>query len=165
MAENTLTFANTRAVLDRYGKVLVQVYRQALSSKGKDASHDLSNSVRSQIREDSNNIYVELRLLDYWYYVEYGRRSVKQNPAALPPPTNAILKWIRIKPVKPRNGKKISVKSMAYLIGRKIWRDGIPATHLLRTSNRAVYNQFKKEIAEALAQDIGNAIPSVKLLL
>lgn len=160
MAENTLTFANTRAVLDRYGKVLVQVYRQALSSKGKDASHDLSNSVRSQIREDSNNIYVELRLLDYWYYVEYGRRK-----GAKQPPSKVIEGWIRIKPVKPRNGKRISDKQLAFLIGRAISRDGIPATHLLRTSNRAVYNQFKKEIAEALAQDIGNAIPSVKLLL
>lgn len=165
MEANTLTFDNTKRVLADYADVLVQVYRQALATKGKNASYELSNSIRPQVRQDSNNLYVELRLLDYWYYVEYGRRSVKQNPGALPPPTNAILKWIRIKPVKPRNGKKISAKSLAYLIGRKIWRDGIPATHLLRTSNRAVYNQFKDDIAKALAQDIGKAIPSVKLLL
>ena len=160
MEANTLTFDNTKRVLADYADVLVQVYRQALSTKGKNASYELSNSIRPQVRQDNNNLYVELRLLDYWYYVEYGRRK-----GAKQPPSKVIEEWIRIKPVKPRNGEKISNKSLAFLIGRAIAIDGIPATHLLRTSNRAVYNQFKDDIAKALVQDIGNAIPSVKLLL
>lgn len=160
MATDTLTFDNTKRVLAEYSNVLVQVYRQVLSSKGKNASYELSNSVRPQVREDSNNLYVELRLLDYWYYVENGRRK-----GAKQPPPDVIEEWIRIKPIKPKNGKKISNRSLAFLIGRAIARDGIPPTHLLRTSNRAVYTQFKERISEALAKDIGSAIPSVKLLL
>lgn len=160
MATDTLTFDNTKRVLADYADVLVQVYRQALANKGKNASYELSNSIRPQVRQDSNNLYVELRLLDYWYYVEYGRSKGKKQP-----PLDVIEEWVRIKPVKPKNGKKISNSSLAFLIGRAIARRGIRPTHLLRTSNRAVYTQFKERISEALAKDIGSAIPSVKLLL
>lgn len=68
----------------------------------------------------------------------------------------ALLEWVKIKP--PFAGKKLSEqKSIAYLIARKIYRDGTRPFWFLRDS-LAEIPDIDRRIAEALKADIGTYI-------
>ena len=150
-----IAFDNLTAVLQEYGAAVVDKYREELAARGKNASGELSQSVRYMVTRDATVYAVDLSLASYWRYVEYGRR-----PGKFPPP-DKILEWVRIKPVIPRplsNGKLPTEKQLAYLIGRKIAREGIAPTPALATTTEALYDQFLDRIGEALSADIAAAV-------
>lgn len=158
MADATLTFENLHKVFERYGARLVEIYQYLLSQRGKNASHTLSDSVSYIVRSEGTTISVSLRMEEYWRYVEYGRK-----PGKMPPPS-AILKWIEAKPIipKPNDAGRIpSPKSLAFLIARKIGREGIKPTPILQATVEDVTAEFRNEIQAALQADIGNAVRSV----
>lgn len=78
------------------------------------ASGDLADSVHYDIKDAVLRVYA----LSYIYYVENGRKPGKR------PPTKPIEKWIVDKGLILRD---ISVKSLAYLIARKIGEEGTTA--------------------------------------
>lgn len=155
MEENTLNFANLRKVFEQYGKHAAELYKYNLGLTGKNASRRLSDSTKYFVKVAGRSISVGLRLEEYWKYVEYGRK-----PGKFPPPS-AILKWIEVKPIIPRpddNGRYPSPKSLAFLIGRKIAREGIEPTPILETTSEQVYAKFIAAIRDALQKDIGNQL-------
>ena len=73
---------------------------------------------------------------------------------------------MEIKPVIPRpdaNGRIPSPESLAYLIGRKIAREGTTGTHDLQKTKDAVIPVYIPKIEEALAADISQYIATVFL--
>lgn len=82
--------------------------------KGMRASGDWANSLEVQ----ASGLSVKLLGLSYSEQLEYGRKSGKQ------PPREAIEQWIRDKGIASRLEGKITVSSLAYLIARKIAREG-----------------------------------------
>jgi hypothetical protein len=134
---------------------IVKLYREQLESKGIPASGTLGDTASVEVEIKGTRLVVNMNLEHYWRYVEYGRRSGKM------PPIDNIEQWIKIKPVIPdaRNGKAPSTKQLAYLIARKIGREGIPARRPLESTVysdgfESVMNQIKSEIARQLAQTI-----------
>lgn len=108
---------------------LANAYRNTLRSEGKVATGNLVNFTTS-IAQDDKWFSVIFNLPDYWKYVENGRRAGKQ------PPLEAILNWIIVKPIVPRaiNRRVPTTKQLAFLIARKIGREGIPPTHALNNT-------------------------------
>lgn len=154
-ANALIAFPNLAAVLEEYGTAVCEKYRQELTARGKDATGTLGGTVRYLLKRETSAYAVDLSLADYWQYVEYGRR-----PGKFPPP-DKILQWVRIKPVIPRplsNGKLPTEQSLAFLIGRKIAREGIAPTPALETSADTVYDQFLARIGEALSIDLAEAV-------
>jgi hypothetical protein len=90
-----------------------------------------------------------LWLQDYWKYVEYGRK------AGTFPNLDAIKRWIRNKPVLPTayNGKIPTIDTLAYLIGRKIEREGTNATNALGTAMVKMEEKFNL-LDDAITQDL-----------
>tara|TARA_R100001244_G_scaffold32904_1_gene30936 strand:+ start:12 stop:581 length:570 start_codon:yes stop_codon:yes gene_type:complete len=92
----------------------------------------------------------------YAYYVEHGRRPGKQ------PPPRAILQWIKIKPVRPRDLKtgrfiaktQANLERMAFLIGRKIGRFGTEATHFYSQAFTKHYNKLDRDLQMKFAEDV-----------
>lgn len=82
--------------------------------KGMRASGDWANSLEVQ----TSGLSVKLLGLSYSEQLEYGRKAGKQ------PPREAIEQWIRDKGIASRLEGKITVSSLAYLIARKIAREG-----------------------------------------
>lgn len=157
MATKTLIkWDNTRKVLAEYGKEFVSVYRERLKSGRINTSKmSLSNSVRYRVQSGNTWIAVDISLLDYWRYVEYGRRPGKM------PPISAIEEWIKIKPITPSayGGKKVpTTRSLAYLIARKIGLEGIKPRGNFAGTQEALLRAFDKDLSEAVAQDVGGAI-------
>lgn len=151
MAEVTLK--NVLAVLERYGETVRDEYRKALDEGGKNASHNLWDSVSFEVNAEEGRYQVVLELASYWKYVEYGRK-----PGGRFPPIPAIEKWIRVKPVVPRpdrNGRVPSVPQLAFLIARSIAENGIAPTNALATASAKTYETFREEIAGAFVRDIG----------
>ena len=71
----------------------------------------------SQMRVEANNIEGNLFAPDWIQYMIYGRGPGKQ------PPPDRMLSWVQKNP-ELLSGSDISEKSLAFLIGRKIGREG-----------------------------------------
>ena len=99
-----------------------------------------------------------VHLRDYWKYIEDDTRP------HFPPP-DALLRWVQVKPTLPRpfilNGKEVSPKSLAYLIGRKISRVGTKGTHDLADAKKTTMDTFKARVRAALGHDLRDWIRKV----
>ena len=151
----TIRFEKTKKVLQRYGARLRDLYRQFMKSEGKDATGDLSRSVKYKLFVGDAIITLDLQLLEYWKYVEYGRKPGKF------PPRSAILKWIDDKPITPypdKRGRTPTKEQLAYLIGRKIAVEGIEPTPILHEAINIVNDEFLDQIRKAIDEDLGDTI-------
>lgn len=152
-------FENIKRVLNEYGKLLVETYRDKLTEKDVNASNALFNSVKYIVETDAVTFEVKLSLEEHWKYVEKGRKAGKF------PPINKIEKWIEIKPVIPRpmaNGKLPTTQQLSYLISRKIYLYGIEPRPLLEQSIDEVYNRIRDDLEKALIQDIQSEFEIIK---
>lgn len=152
MEANTLiSFSNLEAVLQQYAAELKEVYKKHLVEADRLASENLINSVETQVETDQGAFLVTITLADYWKYVEDDTKPHW-------PPVSAILEWIRVKPVIPRPDSRDRIpkpEQLAYLIGRKISREGTEGSHDLALSATECNRKYEPLIAEALAQDLG----------
>lgn len=150
-----MEFKKTIEVLNSYGRLLVEDYKDALIANEVNASDKLYKSVKYLFKSDNRFLEVQLSLEDYYYYVENGRKAGKF------PPINKIEEWIKVKPVLPypmKNGKLPTLNQLTYLIGRKIKEDGIKGKHLLQKSVDDIFEEIFERLENAMAEDIQNDI-------
>ena len=146
-----MEFENVKNVLNDFGKYLVEEYKEQLILSDSNASDQLYNSLSYIVSNNGTTFEVKLELMDYWKWLENGRKAGKM------PPINAIKQWVEVKPVIPRpmsNGKLPTVNQLAYLIARKIGLEGTIGKHLLQTSVDNVWGVFEEFIAEAFVKDL-----------
>lgn len=126
---------------------IVELYRKQLETQGINASSTLSKTAKAIVEVNGNRLLVSLNLEPYWKYVEYGRKAGKM------PPIDAIAEWIRIKPIVPEpiNGKVPDTRQLAYLIARKIGREGLKG-------RKPLTNIVYSDAVESIIQDIKNEI-------
>ena len=101
-----------------------------------------------------------ISLASYWKYVEYGRKPGKM------PPVSKILEWVRVKPDLPRprnNAKPPTDAQLAFLIARKIGRDGIKPGNQLEEALNIVWMKHKKDISDAISADLQEAVDLIKI--
>ncbi len=80
----------------------------------------------------------------YGYAYLAGRRAGKQ------PPTASILEWIKAKGIRPENGMKLS--ALAYLIARKIGREGTDKSRHLKVFEEILTPQRIQSIIDKVSQ-------------
>ena len=135
-------------------------YTQRLIANDRVASRGLLESVRTRVQVGSDAYDVVVTLKDYWKYVEDDTRPHW-------PPPDAILKWVEIKPTIPRpytlNGKEISAKSLAYLVGRKISEKGTKGTHDLQRAKEDALAFFRQRLKAAVGHDVVNYIRKLSI--
>ena len=126
---------------------IVDIYRKQLESKGIPASGTLGDTASVEVEMHGTKLVVSLNLEHYWRYVEYGRRPGKM------PPIDNIEEWIRVKPVVPNamNGKVPTSKQLAFMIARKIGREGIKARRPLEAT---VYSDGFESVMDAIKAEI-----------
>lgn len=137
--------------IQRIANEIVELYRYQLQEANINASNTLSNTIKSVVELNDARLVVSLELEDYWKYVEYGRRAGKM------PPIDAIAKWIKIKPVipDPINGKVPDTRQLAFLIARKIGREGIEGRYPLR---KAIYSDRMESVIEDIKHEIATQL-------
>lgn len=149
MAE-LLNLDRVRSVLEEFADEAADLYRENLVRADSIASGQLFSSVSCRVEQDGRVFLVIMRMEEYWRYLEEGTRPHW-------PPVSAILKWIQVKPVIPRpdaNGRIPTQKQLAFLISRKIAREGTKGRHGLRDAKLQAFELFRQRLADALAQDV-----------
>ena len=106
-------------VLNQYGEYLVKELRSEMKKNKSNASYALSDSIEYKVfikdRGGSTRYWVEITLLDYWKYVDEGRRPGRM------PPVEKIAEWIRVKPVKIKPlSRAAAVESLSYAIQKTL---------------------------------------------
>lgn len=124
-------------------------YVDQLAKHDRHASGNLMSTVRAEVEVNGTRYAAVLYLQDYWKYVEEGIEPHW-------PPRQAILDWIKIKPVIPRpddKGRIPTPKQLAFLISRKISREGTEGSHDLQTAEDAVIPMWEERLLDALQRD------------
>jgi len=125
------------------------------------ASGTLEKSLKYRLQIKGQNInvsvYAKGKASKYFLAREDGRKPGKQ------PPVSAILDWMRIKPIKLRDkesGKfkkptEAFKKQVAFLIARKIGREGIKGWHAFDYAMENIWDEYEAKIFEAFGKDFG----------
>lgn len=150
-------FPETRKAMNILGKELIAEISILLIKYNKIATGNLLKNIDYQIRTVGDRLHLEIKEKNtpepYLVYVSGGRK------AGTFPNISKIRKWIDDKPIKiipNKKGKIISKDALAYLISRKIFREGIKPTHLIQEAMKAVYANKTQLIKEAVNKDVKN---------
>lgn len=149
---DNMEFPNLLRILRDYAIQIDREYKNNLAYEGKNATRTLSDSVSIRIERGNAEIDVIFSAVDYFQYVEHGRKAGRF------PNVDALRRWITVKPVIPReiNGRLPTVDQLAYLIGRKIARDGIKEGLQLERTVFNANNMYVPLLEEALRKDFND---------
>jgi hypothetical protein len=123
------------------------------------ASGTLEKSLKYRLQIKGNNInvsvYAKGKASQYFLARENGRKPGKQ------PPVDAILEWMRIKPIKLRDKESGKFKKptealkrqVAFLIARKIGRDGIKGWKAFDYAYENIWDEYESKVVAAYAKD------------
>lgn len=150
-AIGAIKWTNLERVLNEAGDYFIQEARNHLGENRNYASGLLGDSMEKIIEIGEDYYSLSISLQDYWYYVENGRK-----PGRFPPP-NKIEEWVKIKPVTPytmKNGKLPTTKQLAFLIGRKIAREGTQPHPFFKPAKEDTIAHFRDMIDYAIDADV-----------
>lgn len=138
-------------VLEELGREVAEQYKNNLRESGHSTRPDhLINSITTSVVVDDKAYKVVMQLNEYWKYLENGTEPHW-------PPVDAIRSWISYKPVLPRPGKDGRLPTpnqLAFLIGRKIAREGTTGTHDFEEARDETVARWESRIRAALVEDV-----------
>ena len=169
-----LTFTNTIAVLNEFGKEVVEAYKKGVVKYDAIASHSLLDKVSANVPQQNGSIItVSINLMEYWKFVEAGRQAGKM------PPVSAIEQWLSYKHILPGTSQRgvpsyaaltpdlgsldVAKRSnnLAWAIATNIKKYGIKPKPILRESVSETLKAFEQRIAIALADDVGKVFAHI----
>ena len=169
--------ANIERYLNSFGKQVVKDSRELLKeAKGNTA---LGKSIRFQVSAEEGGFSTKFYMADYGEYLDKGvsgnekKRSFtdydgkkKSSPYAYTtkgPPIDILSKWIKRKGIKPKGFKRGRSKNtgqfvsgFAFLISRKIKREGIKSISFFQKPLGLQFKQLEKDMLKILTLDIRN---------
>ena len=171
---------NIENYLNSFGKLVVNRAKGNLQ-KSKGGGTNLESSIRFEIVSDTKGFTVQFYMESYGTFVDKGvsgnkkkrkfkdyKNQVISSPysyTSKQPPPNILAKWISKKGIKGRDkksGKFISNLSLAFIIGRKIKRDGIQGISFFQKPLALGLKQYGKDLLGALKEDIIAGLTTVK---
>lgn len=152
--DKLIDLPHVQAVMEEMAIAIRNEYQDNLIRNDRIASGDLLNNIEYEITRGDFTYTIYVKMRDYWYYVENGRKAGKM------PPIQNILDWVKIKPVLPRpnsKGKLPTPQQLAFLIARKIGELGTEGTHDLRKATDTIWDTFEDRLYEAIDEDVDAA--------
>ena len=152
--DKLIDLPHVQAVMEEMAIAIRNEYQDNLIRNDRIASGDLLNNIEYEITRGDFTYTIYVKMRDYWYYVENGRKAGKW------PPIDNILRWIRVKPVLPRpnaEGKLPTPQQLAFLIARKIGEEGTEGTQDLRKATDTIWDTFEDRLYEAIDEDVDAA--------
>lgn len=131
------------------------------------ATGRLQKSLGYELKEDGQSIVVKYKGLDYGFYLDRGRYPFMKGVGGgkgIPPAK--MSSWIEASRIKPRDlttGQFIektesNMRSMAFLMNRKIKWFGIEPTHFFSEPEEEARDKYEQKIIEAFEEDIRNQV-------
>lgn len=153
-ASNYQHFPQTERVLREYAERVVAAYRENMRGNKHTTMSPatLIDNVEAEVLNNTAGVLsVNLRLADYWKYVEYDTRPHWA-------PRGALLEWIKAKPIPMQpdgKGRIPKPEQVDFLIRRKIAWEGTKGTHDLERAVDAMNARYLPMIRDAISADIG----------
>jgi hypothetical protein len=133
--------------LETLGKEIVKELVSQLIQANKVASGDLIKNLDYKVLEQVDTLMIQLidKSKDqHLKYVDQGRKPGRM------PPTKPIVKWITDRKIKLLDGEK--PEGIAFAIAKKIARDGIQKTDVIKKTIGNILNN-KKKLIETIGKD------------
>jgi len=160
---------NIEAVLNKFGKYVVQQARSNLSKKNKNVTGELYNSISYDLNVSETGASFSL-VFKMAEYGEFQDKGVKGKSSSTKAPTSpyrfgsgkggkgglseSIPKWVRARRFQFRDkktGQFMSYESTAFLITRSIYQTGIPTTQFFSRPFGLAFKQLPPDIVQAFA--------------
>lgn len=162
MDEYQIQLIEVRKVLTEYRMRFEELIKRKIMDKDKVASGKLLASINTTLEIDGNIYTVYLNSLNYLKFLETGTKAHW-------PPSEPILQWVKDKrlPTRELTGDKSlpTEKQLAYLVRRKISKEGTEKNFIIAETIEELNEIYLPRLEEALAIDIFNAIPMIKVSL
>lgn len=151
-ASNYQHFPQTERVLREYAERVVAAYRENMRVNRHTTMSPatLIDNVEAEVLNNTAGVLsVNLRLADYWKYVEYDTRPHWA-------PISPLIEWAKRKAGIPTPSKEFPTPaSFAYAVRAKIAREGTKGTHDLERAVDAMNARYLPMIRDAISADIG----------
>ena len=163
---------NIERYLNSFGRQVTNRAKGGLQ-KAKGGGTALEQSIRFEVITDKDGFTVNFYMADYGTFVDKGvsgtekrqkfkdyKNKIISSPykyTTKQPPPGILAKWISKKRIKGRDkktGRFISNLSLAFIIGRKIKRDGIKGLSFFQKPLGLGLKQFGKDLLSNVKQDI-----------
>ncbi len=139
----------TAKALRTAGGLLMQRLQQGLDESNSNASGSLSESMGLTFKSSSKGLTMDLSMLDYYMYVDEGRKPGKM------PPVSSIAEWLTLPNVREKlqeqsDAEFQGIQSLAFVIARKIGKEGTKGTKFF--TNVVDSRLFKDDIPNTVGQ-------------
>jgi hypothetical protein len=152
----------TATALQRFQQHVVSQSKRNLTTKNKNVSKALYNSIKGDVKESPNSIQILFTMLDYGYFQDRGVKGVKSGRSlsgfkfgtgtgkqgGL---TDGIYKWVKARKIQfkdRKTGRFLSSQQTANLITRSIWNKGIKPTEFFSKPFESAYKNLPSELVE-----------------
>ena len=147
-------------IVQNWGNEVSEKMRIDLRKNKSNASNSLYGSIASLAKPNASGFNLKIQMQDYWYYVEYGRKPTRTKSPSNPTLQKSIEQWIVEKGIQTRTSKTQSraqtVKSLAFIIARKIHRSGTKARPFVaRNVDEKALQTLSDRIGKYIANTLG----------
>ena len=137
---------NLQSCMDDYRKFLEEVTKGSMP-----AYYELKHKIYFTLQISDTVFEIEFNAPAYWKWANYGRGPGKF------PPINKIEDWIKRRKIAPyptKSGRIPTRPQLAYLIARKIAREGFEGSGFLEFSLKQQQDYWEDRISDAITRDI-----------
>jgi hypothetical protein len=152
--------SEVQKALERFRDHVVSISKRNLTNKQKNSSKKLYNSIQGKVKANPNSFELEFSMEDYGIYQDAGVSGTKKkyntpySYKSKMPPVKAFDKWLVKKGIAPRDkGKFTSRKSLAFLIARSVYRNGIKPSLFFTKPFEAAYKNLPQELIDKYGLD------------
>jgi hypothetical protein len=152
--------SEVQKALERFRDHVVSISKRNLTNKQKNSSKKLYNSIQGRVKANPNSFELEFSMEDYGVFQDAGVSGTKKkyntpySYKSKMPPVKAFDKWLVRKGIAPRkNGKFTSRKSLAFLIARSVYRNGIKPSLFFTKPFEAAYKNLPQELLDKYGLD------------
>lgn len=157
-----ITFTNTMRVLNNYGVLFCETYRENNVVAGYDPGEPLQN-ISFSINSAAGKFEMVFHMPEYWKWAENGR-----NPGKMPP-KGSLTRWMEWKHIMPsqmtlKSGRTVlpSMESLEFLIRRSIGRHGTEGSHTWEQTYNELKQRLIKDVSDALKKDCIEYLSSLR---
>ena len=152
----------TKDILNKFAKYVIQQSRTNLTKNKKNSSKSLYNSLDFKYKAVNGGTGIQFLMDEYGIYQDKGVSGKKKKyntPFSYKdkmPPSSAFDKWSVRKGIAPRDksGKFIPRKSINFLIAKSIYNKGIKPSLFFTKPFEKAYKDLPKDLVKGFINDI-----------
>ena len=146
-------------IIQNWGNELIKQLQNNLLKNKSNASSSLSQSITPEITQPATGYNLSIMMQDYWFYVENGRKPTQGGGSG--ELYKNIYEWIQnkrdlqVNVISKSPDRIAATKSLAYVITRKIHREGTKARPFASPALKQVTTQtLATRISEYIVESL-----------